>query len=129
MRDFGTKIWGKAGMVLGIMVIGGSLVGGIVVAANAGSPPGDEAGPTIPVNGGSEATPDPATPTDVVANETPAEDVDARDETDGADNDPTGPQPAEPRSTPSPLPTCWDESWPGEHPDGIEDCEDRPGDH
>ncbi|HEX6871733.1 MAG TPA: hypothetical protein VF163_11600 [Micromonosporaceae bacterium] len=120
MSGSGSKLIGKAGMMLGIIVLGGSVVGGVALADLGPAPMSD---PELQAS----ATGRPGPSTD--PGQPPTDQVSST----GAGTPTHIPTPApkptrNPAVDPSPTPrlTCWPKDAPGEHPDGIEDCEDTP---
>jgi hypothetical protein len=127
----GSKAIQKVGMVLGIAIIGGSVVGGIALTM-ATSAPASETGSTVPV--GDQTKPNATSATESV------DSTGGATRPAGSPNQPPYPPPTAtptPASTPTLTPTsrptatptrnatpaltCWPQGM-GEHPPGIEDC-------
>jgi hypothetical protein len=131
----GSKAMPKVGMVLGIAIIGGSVVGGFALTM-ATPAPASETGSTVPL--GDQAEPNATSATESVdstvgatrpagspsqlphpsptATTTPASTP-----TLAPTSMPTSRPTATPTRNATPTPTCWPEGM-GEHPPGIEDC-------
>lgn len=111
-----SKTMPKLGIALGIAIMGGSVLGGIALTIATSIAPPSQPGSTVPFSDQAERNVATSAPTAV-------------DSTSGATRpagSPNQPRATPPTATPHPTPTCWDQAL-GEHPPGIEDCQDVPG--
>lgn len=113
------------GMAAGILIIAGSAIGGIALAADRDREPApDPAGSTAPLGNESDLTPT-ATPDD---DDSPADADDDADDADGADDDGddsgAASQPAgSARPDPSATPTCTTDDDPAHDDHPTDDCD------
>lgn len=126
MPEFAQRLVGKVGLALGIVVIVGSVVGGVVLAADLWRA-GEQADTGVPVSNEGAATPsDTGAPSGSAPTVSPGgASPTVSTPPPAVDGAPTSVPPGGPATTPAPdpTPTCWTGS--GERPDGIEKCEDN----
>jgi hypothetical protein len=115
------RLMGKIGMAIGIVIIAGSLVGGVALAADLGRT--DDPEGRVPVSDDGAVTPGGTAALTGAATTAGSEVTSSPDAPPAGGTDAASP-PAQTSASPpaQPSPNCW--VGPSERPDGIEKCED-----
>jgi hypothetical protein len=128
-----SKTMPKLGIALGIAIMGGSVLGGIALTIATSIAPPSQPGSTVPFSDQAETNVATSAPTAVDSTSGATRPAGSPNQPQAtpptatpAAGSPNQPRATPPTATPHPTPTCWDQAL-GEHPPGIEDCQDVPG--